>query len=82
MQPAWVHIIKVAAVIFFETCDVIVAAGGSRDLTMKTFVEIGFTIGIGVMEACDLIAAEDEDLTVSNFESEGLEQPGGKPMPA
>src|SRR5207244_10633985 len=46
------------------------------------FVKISLTVAVQIVQARDLVAAEDEDLPVADFQAERLEQARGKTFPA
>ncbi len=50
-------------------------------LVVETLVEVGFAVVVEVVQAGDLVAAEDVDLVVDNAQAEGLEETGGVALP-
>ena len=57
-------------------------ARGGLDGVAEVLVEIGFTVVIQIVQARDLVAAEDEHLSVAYLQAEGLVEAGGETFPA
>jgi len=58
-----------------------VKGGGEGPVVVEVFVEVGFTVAVEIVEAGDLVVADDVDGFIDDFANEGLVQAGGEALP-
>ena len=73
--------VESAGVIAVQTDHEVMASGRGRVGVENAFVEVRFAVGVEVMQAGDLVTAEDEHLAVHDFHAQRLMQAGGETAP-
>jgi hypothetical protein len=74
-------LVEVACGIRLETHGEFMEVLGDLVVGVEAFDEVGFAVGVEVVEFCELIAAADEDGAVDDFQAERLEEAGGDAAP-
>ena len=73
--------VKAASFVSLQADDEIMAARRGGVAIEKAFVVISFAVPVEVVQPGDLVAPEDEHLTVDDLDAQGLMQTGRIPPP-
>ena len=74
-------VVETALRIGFEAGAVFVPAGRDLAVVVEVFVEVGFAVAVQVVQAGDLVAAQDVDHPVDDPQAQRLIQAGGEALP-